>query len=106
LDEAPNRVERLDDVSRAMGWDVNDLESITPPPSRAPAFLEEVSVRRRAGTEVLALQRAVESHDVSAEAREVADLTALESQSRELSRSAGIARCVKMLPAMPLLIDP
>jgi anti-sigma-K factor RskA len=39
LAEARSRVERLGFVARALGWDLNDLESITPPPTKFDAFL-------------------------------------------------------------------
>lgn len=100
LAEAPNRIERLGFVARAIGWDVNDLESITPPPSRAAAFLAEVSVRRRTGPEVLALQRAIELHRLGAEAKVIAELEGLERQAREQSRSAEITRCTRVLPPL------
>jgi hypothetical protein len=103
LAEAPNRIERLGFVSRAIGWDVNDLESITPPPSRASVFLAEVLVRRRAGPEVLALQQAIELHRLGDKATDIAKLEALEAQSRELSRSAGIVRCMRILPPISRL---
>ena len=89
LAEATHRIERLAFLARAIGWDVNDLESITPPPSRATAFLAEVSARRRTGPEVLTLQRAIELHRLAAEARVIAKLEGLERQVREQSRSAG-----------------
>lgn len=103
LAEAPNRIERLGFISRAIGWDINDLESITPPPSRADAFLAEVSVRRRTGPEVLALQRAIELHQLGGEAKAIGALETLERQSREHSRSAGIIRCMRVLPPISQL---
>lgn len=105
LVEAESRVEQLGFVARAIGWDVNDLESITPPPIRSSAFLEEVAVRRRAGTEVLALQQAVELHRLGKKARAITALEVLERESTELSRSAGIVRCQRILPPVPQLID-
>ena len=106
LAEAPDRIERLGYVSRAIRWDVNDLESITPPQVRAKDFLSEVSVRRRTGSEILALQRAIELHRLSEKAEAIAELEALEVQSRELSRSAGISRCMRILPSPSQLIGP
>lgn len=106
LAEAPDRIERLGYVSRAIGWDVNDLESVTPPQVRAEDFLAEVSVRRRTGPEVLALQRAIELHRPDKEAEAIASLEALGVQSRELSRSAGISRCMQILPSASRLIGP
>jgi hypothetical protein len=102
--EAPNRIERLGYLSRAIGWDINDLESITPPPARAMDFQEEISVRRHTGPELLALQRAIELHRLGEEAKVFATLQVLEVRSRELSRAAGIVRCMQILPPASLLI--
>ncbi|MBA3867093.1 MAG: hypothetical protein H0X42_12240 [Solirubrobacterales bacterium] len=106
LAEARNRLERLTFISRAMEWDVNDLESITPPPSRTGPFLAEVSVRRRAGPEVFDLMRAIELHHPTAQANAIAKLEGLEAESRELSQAAGIVRCIRILPATVQLIGP
>lgn len=106
LAAAHSRVERLGYISRAIGWDVNDLESVTPPQARTEDFLAEISVRRRAGPEILALQRTIELHRPAKEAEAIADLEALEVQSRELSRSAGISRCIRILPPTSRLIAP
>jgi hypothetical protein len=103
--EANNRIERLGFLARAIGWDVNDLESITPPPSRSDDFLEEIAVRRHAGVQVLALQQAVELHRLDRKARAIAALEALERESIEFSRGAGIVRCMQILPPAPQLIS-
>jgi hypothetical protein len=104
LDEAGNRIQRLDFVARAMRWDVNDLEGVTPPPSRAKDFLDEVAVRRQAGPAVLSLQQALESRGSAHLARAIARIASLEGESREFSRSAGIVRCMKLLPATSVLV--
>lgn len=104
LIEASDRVERLGFVARAIGWDINDLESITPPPSRADDFLTEISVRRRAGPKILGLQQAIELHRLDREAKAIAALESLEMQSTELSRSGGIVRCARILPPIPALM--
>lgn len=103
--EADNRIERLSFLARAVGWDVNDLESITPPPTRSDDFLKEVEVRRRAGTQVLALQQAMELHRLGRKADAIASLEALERESIEFSRAAGIARCMQILPPASRLIS-
>jgi hypothetical protein len=105
LAEANNRVERLSFLARAIGWDVNDLESITPPPTRSSDFLEEVAVRQRAATQVLALQQAVELHRLGEKARAIAALEGLELKSIELSRGAGIVRCLQILPPIDQLLN-
>lgn len=104
LAEAGSRVERLSLLARAIGWDVNDLESITPPPSRSNAFLEEVAVRHRAGVQIVELQQAIELHRVGRKAHAIAALESLERESIEFSRSAGIVRCMRILPPAPQLI--
>lgn len=103
LVQAGSRVERLAFIARAIGWDVNDLEGITPPPVRSGDFLEEIAVRRRAATEVLALQQAIELHRLEKRARAIVGLEALERESTELSRSAGIMRCQQILPPISQL---
>lgn len=104
LAEAGSRVERLSFLARAIGWDVNDLESITPPPSRSDAFLEELAVRRRAGVQIIELQQAIELHRLERKAHFIAALEALERESIEFSRGAGIDRCMQILPPAPQLV--
>jgi hypothetical protein len=96
-------VERLANISRALAWDLNDLESITPPPVRFDAFLAEIAARKQAREEVLALQQATELGDQSAEATAIASLEALISESRELAHESGI-RCAEVLPPLRVLI--
>ena len=98
LAEPASRVERLGFVARAIGWDVNDLESITAPPTRFDAFVAEVAVRKSVRPEVLALQRAIELGDQARKAAAIANLGAMESKSRELSRESGLVRCMRILP--------
>ena len=50
------RIELLGFLSRATSWDVEDLTSVTPPPSRAAAFAAEVSGRRRIAGDLLDLR--------------------------------------------------
>jgi hypothetical protein len=45
------------------------------------------------------LQRAIELHRLDLEAEAISELEALEIQSRELSRSAGIIHCMRILPS-------
>jgi hypothetical protein len=104
LAQGRSRVERLGFVARAVGWDVNDLESITPPPTRFDAFLAEITARKQARPEILALQRSVELEDQSQGASAIAALEALEAESRELSRESGTVRCVRILPPIRRLI--
>jgi hypothetical protein len=104
LTDGRSRLERLDFVARALGWDLNDLETITPPPTRFNAFLDELEARRQARTEVLALQQAIEVGDHGAEAKAVAALEAIEMKSRELSRESGVIRCSHVLPRMRDLV--
>jgi hypothetical protein len=103
LAQAPNRVVRLGYVARAIGWDLNDLESITPPPTKFDAFLAELATRRQTRAEVLALQRAIELEDEGGEAKAIATLERLDDESRELSRESGVIRCTAILPPIPEL---
>lgn len=98
-----SRVERLAFVARALGWDLNDLESITPPPTRFDAFLAEVAAKKQTRAEVLALQQATELGDRSAEATAITALEALISESRELAQENGI-RCAEVLPPLRALV--
>jgi hypothetical protein len=104
LVEGRSRVERLGFIARGVGWDLNDLESITPPPSRFGAFLSDVEVRRQVRQAVLALQRAIELADRGKEASILAALEGLEAESREFSLEAGVVRCTWILPAIPDLM--
>jgi hypothetical protein len=104
LVDGRSRIERLGFVARGIGWDLNDLESITPPPSRFDAFESEVGVRRRIRRAVLALQHATELGDRGSEAGALAALETLETESRELSLEAGLVRCMRILPSIPELM--
>jgi hypothetical protein len=104
LSEATSRVERLGFVAQAIGWDVNDLESITAPPTRFDAFIAEVATRKQVRLEVLVLQRGIELSGRGIEARAIAQLETLEAKSRELSREAGLNRCMRILPPMRELV--
>jgi hypothetical protein len=104
LTEAGSRVERLGFVARAIGWDINDLESITAPPTRFNAFIREVAARKRVRPEVLSLQRAIELGDRNTKTSAITNLDALEAESRELSREAGLVRCMRILPPIQELI--
>jgi hypothetical protein len=105
LQPARNRVDRLDHVARALDWDVKDLESVIPPPSRSGPFVAEISVRRRMEHWVLALQQAAELHDLSGEESAIAALEHLGERSRELGRLAGAERCGRALPRISQLVD-
>lgn len=96
--EARSRIERLAYVGRALGWDLNDLEGITAPPTRFDGFLDELATRRQLRNEVLALQGSAELGNRGDEAAAVANIERLEAESRELSREIGIVRCMRALP--------
>ncbi len=98
--EGRSQVERLGFMARGIGWNLNDLESITPPPSRFDAFLSEIAVRRRVRPTILELQRAIELGDSAHRAEAIAALESLEAESRELSREAGLIRCMRILPPL------
>jgi hypothetical protein len=101
-----SRVDRLGYSARAIGWDLRDLEGITAPPTRFDFFVAEVEVRAHAEQVVLALRGAIESGDGAGEAGALARLRTLETESHELSREAGIVRCMRILPPLPALVRP
>jgi hypothetical protein len=92
------RVQRLGFAARALEWDLHDLEGITAPPTRFDFFVAEVKVRASAEGAVMALRKALESDDPVGEAATLTRLRALEAESHELSREAGIVRCMRILP--------
>jgi hypothetical protein len=93
-----SRVERLDYVARALGWDLNDLESITAPPTKFEGFLAELATRRQLRAEVLDLQKSIELGDRGQVSGAIANIEELEAESRELSREVGVVRCMKAAP--------
>jgi hypothetical protein len=95
---------RLDYTGRALRWDLSDLEGITAPPTRFDSFVAEVKVRARAERKVLALGNAVASGDGARQAESIASLRSLEIESHELSREAGISRCMSILPPLQTLV--
>lgn len=98
------RAERLGLYARALGWDLGDLEGVTAPPTRFEFFVAEIKVRARAQDAVLALQKAVESGNRGGEAAALSRLDRLETESHELSREAGIVRCMRILPPVSALV--
>ena len=96
--EGRTRVERIGYVARAIGWDLNDLESITPPPTKFDAFLAELAARRGARAEILALQQSIELGDQGGEESAIGALEILEDESRELSGESGVIRCTEIVP--------
>jgi hypothetical protein len=98
LKEARSRIERLAYVARALGWDLNDLESINAPPTKFEGFLAELATRRQLRTEVLVLQKSIELGDRGQFSTAIANIEELEAESRELSREVGIIRCIKAAP--------
>lgn len=105
LAEGRTRVERLGFIGRGIGWDVNDLESVTPPPTRFDPFLAEIAIRRQIRPEVLALQRAIELGSRGRQAQALASIEQLEAESRERSREAGLSRCATILPPSQSLLE-
>jgi hypothetical protein len=100
LAEGRSRIERLGYVARALGWDLNDLESITAPPTRFHGFLDVLATRRQLRAEVLVLQNSIELGDHSGESTAAGNIDDLEAESRELSRETGIVRCARVLPGI------
>ena len=103
---ARTRVERLGYMARALSWDLNDLESITAPPVKFDDFLDEVAVRQQLRDELLALQRAIELGDSEGQAAAIGAIEQLGIESREISREAGIVRCITVVPRTRGLLGP
>jgi hypothetical protein len=93
-----SRAERLGYVARALGWDINDLEGITAPPTKFEGFLAELATRRQLRAEVLDLQKSIELGDRGQVSGAIANIEELEAESRELSREVGLVRCIKAAP--------
>ena len=77
---------------------MNDLEGVSPPPTLADPFFEEVAARRQARQAILDFQRGAELGSHAQEAQALARLEGIEIQAREDSRAAGISRCALVLP--------
>jgi hypothetical protein len=106
LKEANSRVARLGYVARALGWDLNDLESITAPPVKFDGFLDEVAVRQQLRDELLALQQAIELGNREDQATAIGQIERLGIESREISRETGIVRCISAVPDTRDLLEP
>jgi hypothetical protein len=106
LKEGRSTLERLGYVARALGWDLNDLETITAPPVKFEGFLEEVAVRQRIRDSLLALQQAIELGDREDTAIAVGEIESLGIESREISRETGIVRCMTVVPNTHELLEP
>jgi hypothetical protein len=98
LRDARSHEERPANVARALDWDLNDLESITAPPTKFDGFLAELATRRQLCAEVLVLQKSIELGDRVQVSGAIANIEELEAESRELSREVGIVRCIKAAP--------
>lgn len=89
---------RLGFAARALGWNLDDLEGITAPPPTSELFAAEIKVRTEARHQVLELRDAVESKDIATEIKAISALRTLEAKSAEVSREAGIERCMRIVP--------
>jgi hypothetical protein len=98
LREARSRIERLAYIARALGWDLNDLESITAPPTKFEGFMAELVARRHLRAKVLVLRKSIMLGDRGEASGAMAAIEKLEAESRELSREVGIVRCIKAAP--------
>ena len=103
-----SRVERLGCSARALRMGPPRSRSHHRPTRRgSTSRVSEVKVRARAEHGVLALQDAIESGDRRAARRgRWRIISALEAESHELSREAGITRCMRILPPLQKLVTP
>jgi len=98
---ARSRSELFAFLARATNWGVRDLSSVTPPPSMAEAFADEIWNRRGVAADLLDLQRAFEIGDKAGQGRAKAKLATAEAKGDELNRSLGLAKCAPILPSLP-----
>lgn len=103
LRKAGGRIQLLTYLRRAIGWDVHDLTTITPPPTVIEDFLNEVSARRHVGADLRQLKRAAANYQPEADARILLDLRRTEADSAELSGALGLPRCTRVLLSLKRL---
>jgi hypothetical protein len=96
--EAHSRVQLLAFLSRGVGWGVNDLESVTAPPSLAGPFAEEIAMRQKLQADLLELQRTSELGDLESKEQAGAAIAGAEESAREIEHELGLRRCAPMLP--------
>lgn len=97
--EATSRVQLLAFLSRGIGWGINDLESVTAPPSLAAAFTEEISLRRAIEEALLEQQQAGETGDLVSKARAIGAIGAAEETAAEVDHELGLRKCASVLPS-------
>ena len=97
--EANSRVQLLAFLSRGTGWGINDLESVTAPPSLAAAFTEEISLRRTIEEALLEQQQAGETGDLVSKAEAVGAIGAAEEAGTEVDHELGLRNCSPVLPS-------
>jgi hypothetical protein len=98
LPEAHSKVQLLAFLSRGTGWGINDLESVTAPPSLADHFDEEIALRRGIQANILELQRAGETGDLESKAKAAVAIVAEEGAATETDHELGLRRCASVLP--------
>jgi hypothetical protein len=104
LSETHRRVELLGFLSRGVGWGINDLESVTAPPSLAGPFAEEIAMRQKLQGDLLELQRSSEIGDLESKEQAGAAIAGGEESARELEHELGLRRCAPMLPTKVRLV--
>lgn len=95
---ARSHSELLAYLARATNWGIGDLSGVTPPPSLAAAFADEIQNRRDIAGYLLDLQRAFELGNETTQARVKARLATAEARATGLSRALGLAKCAPVLP--------
>lgn len=96
-EEANGTTQLLSFVHRAIGWDLHDITTITPPPTIIEEFLDEVAVRRHIGTDIDRLRKSLASGNASAETRVLVDLRKSEAQSAEMSARLALPKCRRVV---------
>jgi hypothetical protein len=99
LSAARSHSELLAYLARATNWGVGDLSGVTPPPSLATAFADEIQNRRAITDYLLDLQRAFEIGNESDQARVKVKLASAEARAIELNRALGLAGCAPVMPS-------
>lgn len=96
---ARSRIELLAYLSRATGWGVSDLTTVTPPRRMEADFVQEIEMRRQVQHDLLGLQKAFETGDDAARGRVDARLATTEARAKELNQFLGLRTCAPVLPA-------
>jgi hypothetical protein len=97
FDEARNSSQALAYARRALGWDMHDLTSVTPPPTMIEDFLSELATRRHLQADLRRIKlTGKNSHQPLLSLTD--DIKAAEVESTEISSKLGLPNCGQVLP--------